>query len=271
MAPRTSTTPAQPTASRSARRRYASPSAATAGPRTPSSWCRTACASISRPASAGADESFTKIGASCSNRYRSKFPDLADQIERMQRRELPEGWDADLPVFPADAKGVASRDSSGKVLNAIASHYPWLIGGSADLAPSTKTRLTFEGAGDLEADTPGGRNLHFGIREHAMGAILNGLALSKIRAYRLRLPHLLRLHEAADPAGRADGAAGHLYLHARIRSAWARTGRRISRSSSSSRCAAFPGSSRCAPPTPMKSSKRGASSSASSISQPAWC
>src|SRR6202163_3133408 len=99
----------------------------------------------------------------------------------MQRRELPEGWDADLLVFPADAKGVASRDASGKVLNAIASHHPWLIGGAADLAPSTKTRLTFENAGDLEADTPGGRNLHFGVREHAMGAILNGLALSKIR------------------------------------------------------------------------------------------
>ena len=115
--------------------------------------------------------------------YRKKYPDLADQIERMQRRELPEGWDADLPVFAADAKGVASRDSSGKVLNAIASHHPWLIGGAADLAPSTKTRLTFEGAGDLEADTPGGRNLHFGIREHAMGAILNGLALSKVRAF----------------------------------------------------------------------------------------
>jgi transketolase len=115
--------------------------------------------------------------------YRSKYPDLTDQIERMQRRELPEGWDAKLPAFAADAKGLATRDSSGKVLNAIASHHPWLVGGSADLAPSTKTRLTFEGAGDLEADTAGGRNLHFGIREHAMGAILNGLALSKIRPY----------------------------------------------------------------------------------------
>ena len=115
--------------------------------------------------------------------YRSEFPELADQIERMQSRELPEGWDASLPVFPPDAKGLASRDSSGRVLNAIASHYPWLIGGSADLAPSTKTRLTFEGAGDLEPGTSGGRNLHFGIREHAMGAILNGLALSKIRPF----------------------------------------------------------------------------------------
>lgn len=115
--------------------------------------------------------------------YRTKHSDLADQLDRMQKRELPDGWDADIPIFPADARGHASRDSSGKVLNAIAPRYPWLIGGSADLAPSTKTRLTFEGAGDLEADSPSGRNLHFGVREHAMGAILNGLALSKIRAY----------------------------------------------------------------------------------------
>jgi transketolase len=115
--------------------------------------------------------------------YRKKYPDLADRIERMQRRELPDDWGSSLPVFAADAKGLATRDSSGKVLNAIASHYPWLIGGSADLAPSTKTHLGFESAGDLEAGTPGGRNMHFGIREHAMGAILNGLALSKLRAY----------------------------------------------------------------------------------------
>ena len=115
--------------------------------------------------------------------YREKHPDLADQLEQMQRRELPKGWDAGLPVFAADPKGVASRDSSGKVLNAIASRHPWLIGGSADLSPSTKTRLTFEAAGDQEASTPGGRNLHFGIREHAMGAVLNGLALSNVRPY----------------------------------------------------------------------------------------
>jgi transketolase len=115
--------------------------------------------------------------------YRKTYPALADQMDRMQMRELPEGWDAKLPVFPADVKGLASRDSSAKVLNAIAPNYPWLVGGSADLAPSTKTRLTFEGAGDLEAGKPGGRNLHFGVREHAMGAILNGLALSKLRAF----------------------------------------------------------------------------------------
>ncbi|MDT5259630.1 MAG: transketolase, partial [Mycobacterium sp.] len=115
--------------------------------------------------------------------YRSEFPDLADQLDRMQRRELPVGWDADIPTFPADPKGIASRASSGEVLNALAKNYPWLIGGAADLAPSTKTRLTFDGAGDLQADNPGGRNLHFGVREFASGAVTNGLALSKIRAF----------------------------------------------------------------------------------------
>ena len=115
--------------------------------------------------------------------YRAKYPDLADRIERMQKHELPEGWDADLPSFPADPKGLATRDASGKVLNAIAPRYPWLVGGAADLSPSTKTWLTFEAAKDFEADNYGGRNLHFGIREHAMGAIVNGLALSELRAY----------------------------------------------------------------------------------------
>ncbi|MFY9625660.1 MAG: transketolase, partial [Rhodoplanes sp.] len=115
--------------------------------------------------------------------YKAKYPDLADQIERMQKRELPDGWDKDLKGFAADPKGISSRDASGLVLNMIAPRYPWLIGGSADLAPSTKTRLTFSAAGELEAETPQGRNMHFGIREQAMGAVLNGLALSKIRAF----------------------------------------------------------------------------------------
>ena len=115
--------------------------------------------------------------------YGRQYPELADQLDRMQHRRLPEGWDQDLPTFPADAKGLASRDSSGKVLNAIAKHVPWLIGGSADLAPSTKTRVTFDGAGDFAAGSYGGRNFHFGIREHAMGAVLNGLSLSKVRPY----------------------------------------------------------------------------------------
>jgi transketolase len=116
-------------------------------------------------------------------RYERAYPDLADQCERVQRRDLPEGWDRDIPSFPADPRGIATRDSSGRVLNAIASRVPWLLGGAADLAPSTKTRLTFDGAGDLEADDLGGRNFHFGIREHAMGAVCNGLALSKLRPF----------------------------------------------------------------------------------------
>jgi transketolase len=113
--------------------------------------------------------------------YRGRFPDLAREIEQMQRRELPAGWDEGLPGFAADGKGLATRESSAKVLNALARNVPWLLAGSADLAPSTKTRLVFEGAGDLEADSPGGRNLHFGIREHSMAAILNGLSLEKVR------------------------------------------------------------------------------------------
>ena len=115
--------------------------------------------------------------------YKAKYPDLADQLYRMQHRQLPEGWDKNLPVFAADAKGLATRDSSGKVLNALAQNVPWLIGGAADLAPSTKTLLTFDGAGNQSAAVPTGRNLHFGIREHAMAAIINGLSLSKIRPY----------------------------------------------------------------------------------------
>jgi transketolase len=115
--------------------------------------------------------------------YRAVHPELADELERMQKRQLPDGWDKNLPTFMPDAKGVAGRSAGEKVLNAIAENIPWLIGGSADLAPSTKTRLLFEGAGDFTATSYGGRNLHFGIREHAMGAILNGLSLSKVRPY----------------------------------------------------------------------------------------
>jgi len=116
-------------------------------------------------------------------KYKAKYPEQADHLYEMQLRQLPSGWDKNLPSFPADAKGIASRDSSAKVQNAIAQNVPWLIGGSADLAPSTKTLLTFEGAGTLNAQNPGGRNMHFGIREHSMGAEMNGLALSKIRPY----------------------------------------------------------------------------------------
>jgi transketolase len=116
-------------------------------------------------------------------KYKARYPELADELERMQRRELPPGWDQDLPTFAADAKGKATRDTSGQVLNAIAKRVPWLMGGAADLAPSTKTRLTFEGAGEFQANSYGGRNMHFGVREHAMGAILTGLSVSKIRPY----------------------------------------------------------------------------------------
>lgn len=116
-------------------------------------------------------------------RYRETYPKLADQFDRMQRRLLPDDWDRDPPAFPADPKGISGRDASALVLNAFARNVPWLIGGSADLAPSTKTRLTFEGAGDFSAEEHGGRNFHFGVREHAMGSILNGLALSKLRAF----------------------------------------------------------------------------------------
>ncbi len=117
------------------------------------------------------------------DQYSKQYPELAGQLERMQKHELPEGWDKDLPSFPTDAKGMATRESSSKVLNAIGKNHPWLMGGSADLYPSTKTRLTFDGAGDFEAGSYNARNFHFGIREHAMGSIVNGMALSKLRAY----------------------------------------------------------------------------------------
>src|SRR5262249_15879809 len=115
--------------------------------------------------------------------YRKQFPDLATEIDQRPRREVPAGWDRNLPTFSRDPKGIAGRDASGQVLNALAQNIPWLLGGSADLGPSNKTALKFSGAGDFEPVTPGGRNLHFGVREHAMAAIVNGLSLSKLRAF----------------------------------------------------------------------------------------
>lgn len=115
--------------------------------------------------------------------YSKQYPELAAETLAIQHREPPKDWGAEIPTFPPDPKGLASRDSSGKVLNAIAKRHPWLIGGSADLSPSTKTRLTFENAGEISRENLGGRNIHFGVREHAMGAILNGLALAKLRAF----------------------------------------------------------------------------------------
>jgi len=115
--------------------------------------------------------------------YSQQYPDLAERLHHMQRRELPEGWDKNLPTFPSDPKGIATRESSGKALNALAQNIPWLIGGSADLATSNKTTLKFEGAGDFQAGEYAGRNLHFGVREHVMGASVNGLTVSGIRAF----------------------------------------------------------------------------------------
>src|SRR5262249_6242834 len=115
--------------------------------------------------------------------YRSRYDELATEIDLMQRRELPAGWDRGLPVFPADPKGIAGRDASSKVLNVLAQNIPWLLGGSADLRTSNKTILTFQGAVDFEPGRSSGRNLHFGIREHAMAAAVNGLSVSKLRAF----------------------------------------------------------------------------------------
>jgi transketolase len=116
-------------------------------------------------------------------RYEKEYPELAGHLLQMQRRELPEGWDGDIPIWGPDEAGLAGREASGQVLNAIARNVPWLLGGSADLSPSTKTRLTFEGAGDFSAGDRSGRNLHFGVREHAATAIVNGMSLSKLRPY----------------------------------------------------------------------------------------
>lgn len=117
------------------------------------------------------------------NEYREEYLKLADHLYKRQHRQLPDGWDKDLPAFPPDAKGVSGRDASGKVLNVVARNLPWLIGGAADLAPSTKTQLTFEGAGDFSAQDHGDRNFHFGLREHAMASILNGLSHCKVRPF----------------------------------------------------------------------------------------
>ena len=143
-------------------------------------------------------------------------PELAARLRAMTERATPPHWDQDLPEFTADAKGLATRESSAKVENAIAQHYPWLIGGAADLAASTKTTLKFESAGEFEPGEYAGRNLHFGIREHAMGAVLNGLGARGLASVRVELFDLLRLHAAADAACRHDASADHLHLHSRL-------------------------------------------------------
>ncbi len=117
------------------------------------------------------------------DRYKQEYPELADHLYKMQHRQLPDGFDQDFKPYPADPVGMATRTSNGEVLNVLAKNYPWLMGGAADLAPSTKTHLKFEGAGDFEPGSYNGRNFHFGIREHAMASILNGLSLSKVRPF----------------------------------------------------------------------------------------
>ena len=132
-------------------------------------------------------------------------------------------------MFPADPKGIAGRDASGKVLNVLAQNIPWFLGGSADLGPSNKTTLTYEGAGDFEADNRAGKNLHFGIREHAMAATVNGLSLSKLRALRRDVLHLQRLRAAGDPALGFDGDSLPSLSSHTMRWATAKTARPISR------------------------------------------
>jgi transketolase len=133
---------------------------------------------IGRRGKSSRDEWFARIAD-----YRKRYPELGEELYRMQHRQLPENWALDLPEFPADPKGLATRESSAKVLNVAAKNIPWLFGGSADLGPSTKTRLVFDDAGDFSSQNYAGRNFHFGIREHAMGAILNGLGLVKVRPF----------------------------------------------------------------------------------------
>ena len=152
--------------------------------------------------------------------YQAQYPELATEIGQMQRRELPAGWDRNLPVFPADPKGLAGRDASAQVLNVLAQNIPWVLGGSADLGPSNRTTLTYEGAGSFQADSPGGKNLHFGIREHAMAAIVNGLSLSKLRPFGATFFIFQRLRTACHPIVGRDGAAHHLRVHARCHGRW---------------------------------------------------
>src|SRR5262249_43516508 len=142
-------------------------------------------------------ESWRKLFAA----YCAKYPEQAEELDRIDPREPPDGWEAALPQFPADPKGMATRESSGKVLNAIAPKCPWLVGGAADLAPSTKTDL--KDAGDLEAHSPGGRNMHFGVREHVMGSILNGMAVPRPPPVRATFPILPQYMQPPLPAARA--------------------------------------------------------------------
>ena len=152
-----------------------------AGPRTRSSWCRRKRRREVSGAVSGRGKPLREAWEALFARYRDAHPDLAQSFEDLKQGKLPGGWDDALPTFEPDAKGIASREASGKVLNAIAAKAPGLVGGAADLSPSTKTEV--KDAPSLEANTPGGRNMHFGIREHAMGSIANGMALTYLRPY----------------------------------------------------------------------------------------
>jgi transketolase len=167
--------------------------------------------------------------------YRSKYPALATEIDQMQQRKLPAGWDRNLPYSQRIRRASRVVRLRGKVLNVLAQNVPWLIGGSADLGPSTKTLLTYEGAGDVQAATPGGKNLHFGIREHAMAAILNGLALSKLRPFGATF---LIFSDYARPAMRLAALMELPVVFVLPMMPWAmaKTAQRINRSSISPQC-----------------------------------
>ena len=171
--------------------------------------------------------------------YKAKFPKEAAELETMEARDLPAGWDKDIPVFPADPKGIATRDSSGTVLNAIAKNVPWIVGGSADLNPSTKTFLKFPDAGVFTAKTPGGRNVHFGVREHGMGAVMNGMAALETAAPTAPGSSSSPTTAARRSGSRRSWACRCCTCSRTTRSASARTARRTSRSSKSCRCGPF--------------------------------
>ena len=156
------------------------------------------------------------------NEYTKKFPELAAELNLMQQRKLPAGWDKAVPNFPADAKGMATRESSGKVLTALAQNIPWMVGGSADLATSNKTAIKFDGAGDFQADSYGGRNFHYGIREHAMGSALNGMVAIETACVWRHLLQLQRLHASDDSPGLADGDSCGLRVYPRLHRSWRR-------------------------------------------------
>ena len=267
---RTSRIPPKRTVSRSARRRSVLPSAATDGPNekflVPDGVYEHFAAGVGARG-AKARKEWTKLFSA----YRGTYPDLAAQIEQMQRRELPAGRDDNLPVFPADSKGMAGREASGKVLNVLAQNIPWFLGGSADLGPSNKTLLTFEGAGDFQADTPGGKNLHYGIREHAMGSDREWALPLQAPGVRRDILYLQRLPAPRHSAISADGTAYHFRVHSWSR--WA-TERQWPDSPAGTntwhRCAPFRGWLRCGPLMPTKSSRPIAASCTCATSLSYW-